>query len=55
MRAKVRAQNVDGNDIWYLLRDQRTWVAARYVMNTGDVKWAKDAVVPGAAGQEAAG
>ncbi|MFD3589850.1 SH3 domain-containing protein [Streptomyces sp. NPDC058683] len=42
LRSKVRAQVIDGNDIWYLLRDRPGWVAARYVENTGPVKWAKD-------------
>ncbi|MFJ1708535.1 SH3 domain-containing protein [Kitasatospora sp. NPDC088346] len=42
LRCKVRAQNIDGNDIWYLLRDQPGWVTARYVDNTGTVKLAGD-------------
>ncbi|MFE7560497.1 SH3 domain-containing protein [Kitasatospora sp. NPDC057500] len=42
LRSKVRAQNIDGNDIWYLLRDRNAWVAARHVDNTGVVKFAKD-------------
>ncbi|MGW4897200.1 SH3 domain-containing protein [Kitasatospora sp. NPDC004240] len=46
LRSKVRAQNIDGNDIWYLLRDRNAWVAARHVANTGVVKFAKDVVGP---------
>ena len=34
---KVHGQNVDGNDLWYKLRDQTAWVTARYVVNTGTV------------------
>ncbi|WP_167161163.1 SH3 domain-containing protein [Streptomyces sp. MBT27] len=54
LRSKVRAQDIDGNNIWYLLRDRNAWIAARYVSNSGSVKWAKDAA-PGEAGEEAAG
>ncbi|MER5968308.1 SH3 domain-containing protein [Streptomyces sp. NPDC002055] len=42
LKCKVRAQNIDGNDIWYLLRDRQTWVSAKYVDNTGFVKYCKD-------------
>ncbi|KOG89098.1 hypothetical protein ADK38_16140, partial [Streptomyces varsoviensis] len=42
LRCKVRAQNIGGNTIWYLLRDRATWVTAKYVDNTGDVKYCKD-------------
>ncbi|GAA2462212.1 SH3 domain-containing protein [Streptomyces macrosporus] len=42
LRCKVRAQNVDGNTVWYLLRDRPTWVSARYVANTGTVPYCKD-------------
>ncbi|MFG2395409.1 SH3 domain-containing protein [Streptomyces lavendulae] len=42
LRCKVRSQNINGNDIWYMLRGQEGWVAARYVMNTGHVNWCKD-------------
>ncbi|GAA1389479.1 hypothetical protein GCM10009639_17200 [Kitasatospora putterlickiae] len=49
LRSKVRAQNIDGNDIWYLLRDRNAWVAARHVANTGNVPFAKDAGSSGAA------
>ncbi|MCK7624836.1 SH3 domain-containing protein [Streptomyces sp. RS10V-4] len=40
---KVRAQNIRGNDVWYLLREHRsTWVSAKHVTNTGYVKYCKD-------------
>ncbi|WP_406135141.1 SH3 domain-containing protein [Streptomyces sp. NBC_01089] len=42
LRCKVRAQNIDGNTIWYLLRDSNTWISARYVDNTGYVNYCKD-------------
>ncbi|MFI9724029.1 SH3 domain-containing protein [Streptomyces sp. NPDC052396] len=42
LRCKVRAQNVDGNDIWYLLRERQVWVAARFVRNTGEVPYCGD-------------
>ncbi|GAA3268570.1 SH3 domain-containing protein [Streptomyces lavendulae] len=42
LRCKVRAQDISGNDIWYLLRDREGWVTARYVDNTGTVKFCKD-------------
>ncbi|MFI9328866.1 SH3 domain-containing protein [Kitasatospora sp. NPDC052868] len=46
LRCKVRAQDVLGNDIWYLLRDREGWVAARYVDNTGTVRFCKDTGTP---------
>jgi hypothetical protein len=39
---KVRAQNIAGNDVWYLLRSGSTWVSAKYVDNTGSVSYCKD-------------
>ncbi|MFJ6753098.1 MULTISPECIES: SH3 domain-containing protein [unclassified Streptomyces] len=40
---KVHAQNIAGNSIWYLVRDRSaTWVSAKYVANTGYVKYCKD-------------
>ncbi|WP_328321335.1 SH3 domain-containing protein [Streptomyces sp. NBC_00388] len=42
LRCKVRAQNIDGNTIWYLLRDSNTWISARYVDNHGYVNYCKD-------------
>lgn len=40
---KVRAQDIAGNDLWYLVRDSRkVWVPARYVAATGYVKYCKD-------------
>ncbi|WP_234334549.1 SH3 domain-containing protein [Streptomyces sp. NRRL B-1347] len=47
LRCKVRAQVVDGNDVWYLLRDRAGWVAARYVDNTGNVRLCKDVAAGG--------
>ncbi|MFD5513589.1 hypothetical protein ACFWIB_38455 [Streptomyces sp. NPDC127051] len=55
LRSKVRAQNIDGNDIWYLLRDRPGWVAARYMKNTGDVQWAGGATVSVGADADTAG
>ncbi|MEV4437243.1 SH3 domain-containing protein [Streptomyces sp. NPDC049585] len=37
LRCKARAQDVSGNPVWYLLRERNTWVAAKYVENTGNV------------------
>ncbi|WP_406864710.1 SH3 domain-containing protein [Streptomyces sp. HUAS MG47] len=42
LRSKVHAQIIDGNSIWYLLRDKAAWVAARHVDNTGQVPLSKD-------------
>ncbi|WP_328462025.1 SH3 domain-containing protein [Streptomyces sp. NBC_00448] len=42
LRCKVHAQNIEGNDIWYLLRDNSNWVSAKYVDNTGTVDLCKD-------------
>ncbi|WP_234335005.1 SH3 domain-containing protein [Streptomyces sp. NRRL S-118] len=42
LRSKVNAQNIEGNTIWYLLRDKAAWVAARHVDNTGHVPLSKD-------------
>jgi hypothetical protein len=42
LRSKVHAQVIDGNSIWYLLRDKPVWVAARHVDNTGQVPLSKD-------------
>lgn len=40
---KVRTQSVGGNSVWYLTRDERSsWVAAKYVTNSGHVKYCKD-------------
>ncbi|WP_405774559.1 SH3 domain-containing protein [Streptomyces sp. NBC_00859] len=41
LTCKVRAQNIEGNTIWYLLRDN-TWVSAKYVDNHGYVNYCKD-------------
>lgn len=47
LRCKVRAQNIEGNDIWYLLRDRSTWVSAKYMDNTGYVQYCKDVMRDG--------
>ncbi|MGY5125223.1 SH3 domain-containing protein [Streptomyces nigrescens] len=40
---KVRTQSVGGNSVWYLTREDRgAWVAAKYVTNSGRVKYCKD-------------
>lgn len=40
---KVRTQSVGGNSVWYLTREERgTWIAAKYVTNSGYVKYCKD-------------
>ncbi|MFD7919257.1 SH3 domain-containing protein [Streptomyces sp. NPDC059740] len=39
LRCKVRAQNINGNTVWYLLRDRNTWVSAAYVANHGQVPY----------------
>ena len=41
LTCKVRAQNVDGNTIWYLMRgtSHERWISARYVANTGTVSY----------------
>ncbi|KPC60914.1 hypothetical protein [Streptomyces chattanoogensis] len=43
LECKVRAQNIDGNSIWYLIRDTRdSWISAKHVNNNGSVKFCKD-------------
>ncbi|MFG2196794.1 SH3 domain-containing protein [Streptomyces sp. NPDC048639] len=37
LSCKVHGQSIDGNDLWYRLRDRTVWAAARYVQNFGDV------------------
>ena len=41
LTCKVRAQNIDGNTIWYLMRgsSHERWISARYVANTGTVPY----------------
>ena len=40
---KVRTQSVGGNTVWYLTRQERaSWVSAKYVTNSGYVKYCKD-------------
>ncbi|MFF1646924.1 SH3 domain-containing protein [Streptomyces sp. NPDC058240] len=43
LRCKVRAQDIVGDDVWYLLRDEQAWISARYVVQTGAVPYCKDA------------
>jgi hypothetical protein len=45
LQCKVRAQNIDGNTIWYRLRGSHNWISARYVANTGYVKYCKDVLL----------
>ncbi|MER6503149.1 SH3 domain-containing protein [Streptomyces sp. NPDC001455] len=42
LRCKVRAQNIAGDDVWFLLRDKQAWISARYVALTGTVSYCKD-------------
>ncbi|MFD0267297.1 SH3 domain-containing protein [Streptomyces sp. NPDC127106] len=46
LMSKVHAQDIDGNSIWYLLRDKPVWVSARHVDNTGQVPLSKDVEPP---------
>jgi hypothetical protein len=41
LRCKVHAQSIDGNSVWYQLRDRPTWVTARYVDSIGIVRLCK--------------
>ncbi len=42
LKCKVRAQDIDGNTIWYLLRRNHNWVSARFVQNHGFVPFCKN-------------
>ncbi len=43
LQCKVRGQSIGGNSIWYLIRDyEDTWVSAKHVNNSGNVKFCKD-------------
>ena len=42
LKCKVRAQNIDGNTLWYLLRRNHNWVTARFVANHGTVPYCKN-------------
>ncbi|MFI6730481.1 SH3 domain-containing protein [Streptomyces sp. R-74717] len=44
LRCKVRAQSIADNNLWYLLRDEQTWISARHVVQTGTVPYCKDLV-----------
>ncbi|WP_328535567.1 SH3 domain-containing protein [Streptomyces sp. NBC_00344] len=59
LECKVRAQNIDGNTVWYRLRGSHNWISARYVNNTGFVKYCKDVLrsdfAPNVAAQKAMG
>ncbi|MFI1094926.1 SH3 domain-containing protein [Streptomyces sp. NPDC020917] len=41
LTCKVRAQDIDGNTLWYLMRgsSHERWLSARYVANTGTVPY----------------
>ncbi|WP_249375032.1 SH3 domain-containing protein [Streptomyces sp. I05A-00742] len=41
LRCKVRAQDIAGNNVWYMLRDRQTWVAAKYIENAGDIPYCR--------------
>lgn len=59
LHCKVRAQNIQGNSVWYLLRDRSSWVSAKFVANNGPVRYCgdvqRDRVLPGPAAQHAQG
>ncbi|MFF9403335.1 SH3 domain-containing protein [Streptomyces sp. NPDC014744] len=42
LRCKVRAQNIAGDDVWFLLRDKQAWISAKYAALTGTVSYCKD-------------
>ncbi|MEU9763147.1 SH3 domain-containing protein [Streptomyces sp. NPDC047985] len=42
LRCKVRAQNIAGNDVWFLLRGKPVWISAKYAVPTGFVPYCKD-------------
>lgn len=42
LRCKVRAQDIGGNNVWYLLRDRATWVNSAYIAPAGPVPLCKD-------------
>ena len=54
LTCKVRAQDIDGNTIWYLIRgtSHERWISARYVANTGVVSYCNN-VLSAAANQQA--
>jgi len=56
LTCKVRAQDVDGNTIWYLMRgtSHERWISARYVANTGAVSYC-NSVLSAAAGLQMQG
>lgn len=53
LTCKVRAQNVDGNTIWYLVRgsSHERWLSARYVANTGAVSYCNSVLTSAASAQ----
>lgn len=59
LQCKVRAQNIDGNTVWYRVRTSGNWISARYVANTGYVPYCinviKSDFAPNAAAQHAKG
>jgi uncharacterized protein YraI len=53
LTCKVRAQNIDGNTIWYLMRgtSHERWISARYVANTGTVSYCNTVLTTAASTQ----
>ncbi|CAG6391140.1 SH3 domain-containing protein [Actinacidiphila cocklensis] len=53
LTCKVRAQNVDGNTVWYLMRgsSHERWISARYVANTGTVPYCNSVLSSAATAQ----
>ncbi|HEY3481329.1 MAG TPA: SH3 domain-containing protein [Streptomyces sp.] len=53
LTCKVRAQNIDGNTIWYLMRgtSHERWISARYVANTGTVSYCNTVLTTAATAQ----
>ncbi len=57
LACKVRGQDIDGNNLWYKLRNRvdgkEAWVTARYVENTGVVNFCPTAprLAPGQLGE----
>lgn len=56
LTCKVRAQDIDGNTLWYLMRgsSHERWITARYVDNTGFVPYCVN-VLSSAASQQVQG
>lgn len=39
VECKAAGESIDGNDLWYLLADDRGWVSARYVDNLDPIPY----------------